>query len=174
MGCFSGHLISAASDQKLFCKLCSLFCCSLDEFVEEKAISPSYSSAILTCLYPLKHKRPIGIVTEAVWPVGGRRVHDGGPTPLLKDWLLCGRVCQAPSAQAHFGWFLCFEVWPLRPGSSSGRLVLRLTVSFQSAQLVCGLHQTVTVLPECIVGPPVPFWQELLCGEYCIIQGKTV
>ena len=74
MGCFSGHLISAASDQKLFCKLCSLFCCSFDEFVEEKAISPSYSSAILTCLYPLKHKRPIGIVTEAVWPVGGRRV----------------------------------------------------------------------------------------------------
>ena len=48
MGCFSGRLMSAASDQKLFCKLCSLFCCSFDEFVEEKVISPSYSSAILT------------------------------------------------------------------------------------------------------------------------------
>ena len=48
MGCFSGHLMSAASDQKLFCKLCSPFCCSFDEFVEEKLISPSYSSAILT------------------------------------------------------------------------------------------------------------------------------
>ena len=36
MGCFSGRLMSAASDQKLFCKLCSPFCCSFDEFVEEK------------------------------------------------------------------------------------------------------------------------------------------
>ena len=48
MGCFSGCLMSAASDQKLFCKLCSPFCCSFDEFVEEKVISPSYSSAIST------------------------------------------------------------------------------------------------------------------------------
>ena len=48
MGCFSGRLMSAASNQKLFCKLCSPFCCSFDEFVEEKVISPSYSSAILT------------------------------------------------------------------------------------------------------------------------------
>ena len=48
MGCFSGRLMSAASDQKLFCKLCSPFSCSFDEFVEEKVISPSYSSAILT------------------------------------------------------------------------------------------------------------------------------
>ena len=48
MGCFSGRLMSAASDQKLFYKLCSPFCCSFNEFVEEKVISPSYSSAILT------------------------------------------------------------------------------------------------------------------------------
>ena len=48
MGCFSGRLMSSASDQKLFCILSSPFCCSFDEFVEEKVISPSYSSAILT------------------------------------------------------------------------------------------------------------------------------
>ena len=48
MGCFSGRLMSAASDQKLFCKLSSLFCCSFDEFVEVKVISRSYSYAILT------------------------------------------------------------------------------------------------------------------------------
>ena len=48
MGCFSGRLMSSASDQKLFCILCSPFCCSFNEFVEEKVISPSYSSAILT------------------------------------------------------------------------------------------------------------------------------
>ena len=46
MGCFSGCLMSADSDQKLFCKLCSPFCCSFNEFVEEKVITPSYSSAI--------------------------------------------------------------------------------------------------------------------------------
>ena len=47
MGCFSGRLMSSASDQKLFCNLSSPFSCSFDEFVEEKVISPSYSSAIL-------------------------------------------------------------------------------------------------------------------------------
>ena len=53
MGCFSGRLMSSASDQKLFCKLSSPFWCSFDEFVEEKVISPSYSSAILTPPPPL-------------------------------------------------------------------------------------------------------------------------
>ena len=47
MGCFSGRLMSATSDQKLFCQLCSAFNCSFDEFVVEKVVSPSYSSAIL-------------------------------------------------------------------------------------------------------------------------------
>ena len=60
MGCFSERLMSAASDQKLFCKLCSPFCCSFNEFVEEKVIIPSYSSAILTPphLKFLKRKLP--------------------------------------------------------------------------------------------------------------------
>ena len=48
MGCFSGRLISSASGQKLFCKVCSVFKCSFDEFVGEKVVSPSYPSAILT------------------------------------------------------------------------------------------------------------------------------
>ena len=47
MGCFSGHLMSSASDQKLFCEVCSALKCSLDEFVGEKVVSPSYSSTIL-------------------------------------------------------------------------------------------------------------------------------
>ena len=47
MGCFSGRLMSSASDQKLFCEICSVFNCSFDEFVGEKVVSPSYSSAIL-------------------------------------------------------------------------------------------------------------------------------
>ena len=46
-GCFSGCLMSSARDQKLFCAVCSVFKCSFDEFVGEKVVSPSYSSAIL-------------------------------------------------------------------------------------------------------------------------------
>ena len=47
MGCFSGRLMSSARDQKLFCEVCSAFNCSFHEFVGEKVVSPSYSSAIL-------------------------------------------------------------------------------------------------------------------------------
>ena len=53
MGCFSGRLMSSASDQKLFCEICSAINCSFDEFVGEKVLSPSYSSAILA---PLKNQ----------------------------------------------------------------------------------------------------------------------
>ena len=47
MGCFSGCLMSSAGIQKLFCGMYSAFKCSFDEFVGEKVVSPSYSSAIL-------------------------------------------------------------------------------------------------------------------------------
>ena len=47
MGCFSGCLMSSAGVQKLFCGIYSAFKCSFDEFVGEKVVSPSYSSAIL-------------------------------------------------------------------------------------------------------------------------------
>ena len=47
MGCFSGHLMSSASNQKLFRAVCSEFKCSCNEFVGEKVVSPSYSSTIL-------------------------------------------------------------------------------------------------------------------------------
>ena len=47
MGCLSGCLISSASIQKLFCRICSACKYSFDECVGEKVVSPSYSSAIL-------------------------------------------------------------------------------------------------------------------------------
>ena len=47
LGCFSGCLMSSAGIQKLFCGVYSAFTCSFDEFVGEKVVSPSYSSAIL-------------------------------------------------------------------------------------------------------------------------------
>ncbi len=46
MVCFSGCLMSSASIQKLFCGVCSALKCSFDEFVKEKVVFPSYSSAI--------------------------------------------------------------------------------------------------------------------------------
>ena len=47
MGCLSVCLMSSASIQTLFCGICSAFKCSFNEFVGEKVVSPSYSSAIL-------------------------------------------------------------------------------------------------------------------------------
>ena len=47
MICFSGCLMSSASIQKLFCGIYSVLKCSFDEFVGEKVVSLSYSSAIL-------------------------------------------------------------------------------------------------------------------------------
>ena len=64
LGCFSGHLMTSASDQKLFCEVCSAFNCSFDEFVEEKVISPSYSCAILTPLLAWRILRITVLVCE--------------------------------------------------------------------------------------------------------------
>ena len=47
MGCFSGCLMFSASIRKLFCWIYSAFKCSFDEFVGEKAVSLSHSSAII-------------------------------------------------------------------------------------------------------------------------------
>ena len=57
MSCFSGHLMTSASDQKLFCEVCSMFRHSFDEFLGEKVVSPSYSSTILAP--PPEKLRPI-------------------------------------------------------------------------------------------------------------------
>ena len=48
MICFSGCLKSSASIQKLFFGICSSLKCSFDEFVREKVVSLSYSSASFT------------------------------------------------------------------------------------------------------------------------------
>ena len=50
MVCFSGCLMSAANLQKLFYGVCSVLKCSFEEFVREKVIFPSYSSAIFPSL----------------------------------------------------------------------------------------------------------------------------
>ena len=47
LGCFSGCLMSSAGIQKLFCGIYSAFKYSFDEFVGQKVVPPSYSSAIL-------------------------------------------------------------------------------------------------------------------------------
>ena len=96
MGCFSGRLMSTANDQKLFCKLCSPFCCSFDEFVEEKVISPSYSSAILTpppeSPLDCKEIQPVHPKGNQSWIFLGR-TDARAETPILwpsdvKKWLI--------------------------------------------------------------------------------------
>ena len=47
MGCFFGCLMTSTGIQKLFCGIYSAFKCSFDEFVGEKVVSHSYSSATL-------------------------------------------------------------------------------------------------------------------------------
>ena len=47
MGCFFGCLMSSADTQKLFCEIFSALKYSFEEFVGEKVVSLSYSSAIL-------------------------------------------------------------------------------------------------------------------------------
>ena len=47
LGCLSGCLVSSNSFQKIFCRSCSTFKWSFDEFVGEKVVFPSYSSNIL-------------------------------------------------------------------------------------------------------------------------------
>jgi len=46
-GLLSGCLMSSADIQKLFCGIYSAFKCSFDEFLGDKVVSLSYSSAIL-------------------------------------------------------------------------------------------------------------------------------
>ena len=74
MGCFSGCLLSSAGIQKLFCGIYSEFKCSFDEFVGEKVVSLSYSSAILG-------PSPSGLVLMGLLgEAGSLRV-----TPVMKD-----------------------------------------------------------------------------------------
>ena len=59
MGCFSRCLMSSVGIQKLLCGIYSAFKCSFDEFVGEKAVSPSYSSTILAPPSQKKKKKKI-------------------------------------------------------------------------------------------------------------------
>ena len=72
MGCFSGHLMTSASDQKLFCEVCSEFNYSFDEFVGENVVSPSYSSAILAppcllCLFGISFFS--SVMFHVIWQI---------------------------------------------------------------------------------------------------------
>ena len=59
MVCFSGCLMSSVSLQKLFCGVCSALKCSFEEFVREKVVLPSYSSAIFFNMILFKWKWPL-------------------------------------------------------------------------------------------------------------------
>ena len=91
MGCFSGRLMSAASNQKLFCELCSPFCCSFNEFVEEKVITRPIPP-------PSWLRPPVYIFKVKYWDLPGGTVDKNppadsgdtdsipGPTRFHKPW----------------------------------------------------------------------------------------
>ena len=117
MGCFSGRLTSAASDQKLFCKLCSPFCCSFDEFVGEKVISPSYSSAILTpppqVPFPLiswlngSDLHPCGVESLGILSVPGNGIFWALPAVISSiDYCVTPAHCSLSCALGHIFFFL--------------------------------------------------------------------
>ena len=58
--------MSSAGIQKLFCGIYSTFKCSFDEFVGEKVVSPSYSSAILA---PPPHPFSFKVIIDKYDPV---------------------------------------------------------------------------------------------------------
>ena len=81
MGCFFGCLMSSASIQKLFCGTYSALKCSFDEFVGEKVVFPSYSSAILGP--PLEKSLESPLDCKEVQPV-----HPKGD----QSWVFIGRT----------------------------------------------------------------------------------
>ena len=112
-------------------------------------------------LYPVRHKRPIGVVMEAVLPIGAGRVWREKEAPPNCSGIGCSGGVSVKKPPAHRRilaiFFACFQALPLRPVSSSGRDVLRLDVSFQCPQLESQLHQMAVVLPDFLLGPPVPY-----------------
>lgn len=112
-------------------------------------------------LYPVRHKRPIGVVMEAALPIGAGRVWREEEAPPNRSGIGCsgGISVKKPPARRRILaiFFACFQALPLRPVSSSGRDVLRLDVSFQCPQLESQLHQMAVVLPDFLLGPPVPY-----------------
>ena len=64
----SGCLMSSISIQKMFCGISSVFKCTFDEFVGEKVVSPSYSSAILgpPLIYVLLKRRNLDTDTGRI------------------------------------------------------------------------------------------------------------
>ena len=108
MGCFSGLLMSSASDQKLFCGVCSAFNCSFDEFVWEKVVSPSYSSAILapplnfrTTIWWTYRRENIGWVHMGTFWVSDKNLQSD-----LKDW-------KSESFWSRVDWILKISTWLL-------------------------------------------------------------
>ena len=100
MGCFSGRLMSSASGQKLFCEVCSAFRCSFDEFVGEKVVSPSYSSAIFSVFpdWDISHRLTDSTENQKVtFSLSVLREMVPGPAPTStpeththKDTKICG------------------------------------------------------------------------------------
>ena len=125
-------------------------------------------------LYPVRHKRPMGVVMEAVLPIGAGRVWREKEAPPNRSGIGCSGGVSVKKPPAHRRilaiFFACFQALPLRPVSSSGRDVLRLDVSFQCPQVESQLHQMAVVLPDFLLGPPVPYLVKYSFGKNSMVS----
>ena len=142
MGCFSGLLVSAASDQKLFCELCSLFCCSFNEFVEEKVITPSYSSAILTPPRPVLLLFSSSVMSDSLRPCGLQhaRLPCPPPTPgVYSNSCSLNRWCHPTISSSVVPFSSCLQSFP-----TSG--YLQMNQLFASVGQSIGVSDSASVL----------------------------
>ena len=155
MDCFSGHLMSAASDQKLFCELCSVFfqwICRRESGLPVLFLRHLGSSPQVTYLKgeKLYVRRAIAIIC---WKLAGtgvvRVLQEGGPllgpkTGLLSNtrkWIVRGDTC-ADKARDFLGKGLPGGEQESE-GTQGNCSVTWLTVSgFMVMELVSGLSLT--------------------------------
>ena len=102
-------------------------------------------------------------MTEAVQPIDAGRGWREKEAPPNCLGIGCSEGVSAKKPPVRrrildfFFFFLLVFRHCLRLVSSSGRVFLRLNVSFQCHQLESRLHQMAVVVPEFLLGPPVPY-----------------
>ena len=118
MICFSGCLMSSASIQKLFCEVYSALKCSFDEFVREKVVSPSYSSAIFSFL--------LEFLLPWTWGISSRLLQQSTATTLCGPTCHYEPCCVGPPKMDWSWWRVLTKCGPLEKGMANHFSILAL------------------------------------------------
>ena len=118
MVCFSGCLLSSASLQKLFCGVCSALKCSFEEFVREKVVFPSYSSAIFPS--PAQYWCFWTVVLKTLEsPLDWKEVKPVNPKG-NQPWIFIGRT--DVEAETPILWPPDVKTWLIRKDPDAGKI----------------------------------------------------